>query len=197
MARTKKSNSVKIYQLKVTLSESDPAIWRCIQVPGNTKLPDLHLMLQAAMGWVNGHLHLFTIHHVNYIIPDPDFGMGEEDEDEASVRLDKVIPRANTHFRYLYDFGDGWEHDIIVEEILPPEPDTQYPLCLAGARACPPEDCGGVWGYSDFLEAINDPAHEEHESVLEWIGGSFDPEEFDLEGVNECIKEYKLLDFGY
>lgn len=188
MARSKPATKSPIYQLKITLANTRPPIWRRIQVPGNTVLPHLHLMFQAAMGWCNGHLHQFTIDGVEYGMPDPDFGV--EMENEARVRLDKVIPAAGMRFSYMYDFGDGWNHKILVEKIVPPDPGVQYPVCLAGARACPPEDCGGPWGYGDLLEAIADPKHERHGERLEWIGGKFDPEAFDLVHVNRAFKNY-------
>lgn len=192
MVRPKRPTKSSIYQLKITLADIRPPIWRRIQVPGDTPLPRLHLMLQAAMGWHNCHLHQYTIDGVEYGIPDPDFGV--EMENEARVRLDRVIPAAGVRFTYMYDFGDGWNHKILVEKIVPPDPDVGYPVCLAGARACPPEDCGGAWGYGGFLEAIGDPSHEEHEQLLEWVGGSFDPEAFDLGGVDGRLKNYKLID---
>jgi hypothetical protein len=192
VARSKPSTKSPIYQLKVTLADIRPPIWRRIQVPGNTPLPLLHLMLQAAMGWCNCHLHAFTINEVDYGAADPEFDSGMENE--TRIRLDKVIPAAKMRFSYTYDFGDGWNHKILVEKILPPNPGVQYPVCLAGARACPPEDCGGPWGYGDFLRAINDPNHEEHKQLLEWVGGSFDPEAFDLDGVDGRLKNFKLID---
>lgn len=146
------------------------------------------------MGWSNCHLHQFTIAGIEYTQPDLDFDEGDI-EDETDVRLDKVVRRAKAHFKYVYDFGDCWEHDIVVEGIMPPAPGSQYPACIAGARACPPEDCGGMWGYGEFLEAITDPDHEEHEQMLEWIDGSFDPEAFDLDSVNGDLKNFKLLNF--
>lgn len=182
-----------VYQLKIMLAESNPPIWRRIQVPGNTLLPQLHLMLQAAMGWYNCHLHGYTIDSVNYGERDPDF---EEPflEEETRVRLDRVVSRAGISFSYVYDFGDNWEHDILVEEVAPANPGTRYPICLDGQRACPPEDCGGIWGYQEeFLAAIHDPDHEEHERMLEWVGGSFDPEAFDLGRTNDALKQYRLL----
>ena len=193
MGKVRRANSRSVYQLKVTLREINPPVWRRILVPGNTKLPDLHLMLQAAMGWANGHLHKFTVDDIDYSVPDPDF---EDDmEDEKRVRLDEVCPRPNTRFSYAYDFGDYWDHEIVVEEISPPERGRKYPACTAGARACPPEDCGGAWGYEEFLAAIRDPNHEEHAEMLEWVGGSFDPEAFDLDQLNQDLADYRLLDW--
>lgn len=193
MAKRKTRTGPSIYQLKITLAEIRPPVWRRIQVPGNTKLPDLHLMIQAAMGWYNCHLHKFTIGGVEYSDPDPDWD-DLDYEDETRARLDQAVSRAGISFSYLYDFGDGWEHDILVEEILEPSKGVEYPICLAGERACPPEDVGGVWGYHDFLEAIADPKHEEHESYLEWGGGEFDLAAFDVEETNAVLEDYKQFD---
>ncbi len=192
MAKAKRKTTPSVYQLKVTLLDIEPPIWRRILVPGNTTLPDLHLMLQAAMGWTNSHLHKFTMDGIEYSMPDPDF---EDDmKDEKRVRLDKVLPRPNTHFVYTYDFGDDWEHDIAVEDIMPPEAGRRYPICIDGQRACPPEDCGSTPGYEKFLAAIHDPKHEEHAEMLEWVGGSFDPEAFDSDQINQDLQNYKLFD---
>lgn len=108
--------------------------------------------------------------------------------DSRRTKLSKVVTREKSGFAYEYDFGDSWEHQILVEKILPPEPGGQYPVCLAGKRACPPEDCGGIWGYDELLETIRDPLHEEYESMMEWLGGSFDPEEFDDDLVNRLLR---------
>ena len=195
MARSKRTVTSTIYQLKVTLRGSKPPIWRRLQVPGQTTLAELHLMIQAAMGWYNCHLHSFTIDDINYTMPDPDWE-DLESEDETRVRLDRVVRRAGARFSYLYDFGDGWEHQVVVEEIQPPEPGATYPVCLAGKRRCPPEDVGGMGGYASYLKAIHNPKHKEHAEYLEWIGGQFDPEEFDLETINGALSDYKSLDMG-
>lgn len=112
--------------------------------------------------------------------------------DEKTVTLDKIVRREKFKFIYEYDFGDGWEHELLIEKILPVEDGKTYPVCLTGKRACPPEDCGGIWGYSDFLEAVQDPDHPEHEEMLDWAGGEFDPAVFDLQEVNAELKELKL-----
>jgi hypothetical protein len=195
MARNKQKGLSEVYQLKITLRGSKPPIWRRILVPGRSTLPELNLMIQAAMGWCNCHLHSFTIDAIDYAMSDPNWGDMDCD-DEAGVRLDRVARRAGGRFIYLYDFGDGWEHQIVVEKILPPESGVKYPVCIAGKRRCPPEDVGGVWGYQNFLEAIRDPKHSEHAEYLEWVGGEFDPEEFDLDAVNGVLGDYKLLDMG-
>jgi hypothetical protein len=192
MTKRTSSRVKTVYQIKITLAEISPPIWRRVQVPSDTMLFELHLMLQAAMGWQNCHLHSFTIDGVDYSYGDPDLEL--DMEDESQVRLDDVAPGPNNRFSYMYDFGDGWEHDVVIEEVANAEPKQHYPVCIAGARACPPEDCGGIWGYRDFLEIIGDSAHEEHDAMLEWIGGAFDPEAFDLAEVNSNLKNYKLYD---
>ena len=185
---TKKTVSrAPIYQIKVTLDESKPPIWRRILVPGDVTLEKLHYIIQVAMGWTNSHLHQFIVGQTYYGEPHPDYGF--EMQDEGRVKLNQVAPREGFKFRYEYDFGDGWLHNLLVEKALEPEPGQQYPVCIKGKRACPPEDVGGVWGYEGFLEAIRDPDHSEHEMYLEWIGGEFDPEAFDLEETNELLRE--------
>lgn len=179
---TKKPN--QIYQIKVTLDDTHPPIWRRILVPGNSSLLQLHDILQIVMGWEDYHLHMYTIEGLIYGDPaDDEYGdLGTINE--ADYKLSQVIYREGQRFKYEYDFGDSWDHTLLVEKILPPVEGTRYPLCLKGKRACPPEDVGGVWGYENFLEAIRDPAHDEHEEYLAWVGGEFDPEDFDLEEIN-------------
>lgn len=174
--------SARIYQIKVILKWSKPPIWRRLQVRGDTKLGKLHQILQIAMGWWDEHLHAFEAGGVAYGEPDPDFP--SDLRQERNVRLDKIAQEGET-FRYEYDFGDSWVHEIKVEQVLDPEPGVRYPRCLAGKRACPPEDCGGVPGYERMLEIVGNPKDEEHEEMVEWLGEEFDPEVFDLEAVNE------------
>jgi hypothetical protein len=176
-----------VYQLKINLNEIQPSIWRRIQVPAEISLFKLHFILQLAMGWTNSHLHEYQIEGRVYGDPDND-EFGEFDiQDERDYQLQQVLPDAGVEFSYLYDFGDSWQHELLVEKIVPPG-EAKYPVCLAGERACPPEDVGGVWGYEGFLQAIRDPDHPEHEDYLEWIGGEFDPEAFDLEAVNAALR---------
>jgi len=193
MTPAKPSTTKRIYQLKVTLLDMAPPVWRRIQTPGSTYLDDLHLIIQAAMGWQNSHLHRFVINDQEYGEPDPDFD-DPPIKNEVQYTLRQLMRRAGRRFRYTYDFGDGWEHDVLIEKTLSPAEDVEYPICIDGARACPPEDCGGVWGYQEFLEAIADPKHEEHESYLEWVGGEFDPEAFDLDEANGMLADYKQMD---
>ena len=190
-SRIERSKSSSIYQLKITLRESKPPIWRRIQVKSNTTLTKLHDLFQIVMGWTDSHLHQFIIHGTEYGVPHPDYEGAMEDE--KRVKLGELIFAEKERFVCQYDFGDSWEHEILVEEILPVEKDGHYPICLKGKRACPPEDCGGIWGYSDFLKAIEDINHPEHDDMLEWIGSKFDPEEFDIESVNRKLKYHCCL----
>ena len=176
-----------IYQLKVTLKHTQPAIWRRLQVPSDIKLGKLHLVLQDALGWTNSHLHQFLVGERRIGIQDMDDAFGDELEDENRVKLSQIAIE-KTRLRYEYDFGDSWEHEILVEKVLPAVDGIRYPFCTAGKRACPPEDCGGVSGYERLLEIIVDPDHEEHAEMLEWLGGPFDPEAFDLERTNVLMR---------
>jgi hypothetical protein len=148
----------------------------------------LHDILQIVMGWDDYHLHISTIEGSIYGDPaDDEYGdLGTIDE--ARFRLNQVIYREGQRLSYVYDFGDGWDHTLLVEKILPPQESVRYPICLKGKRACPPEDVGGVPGHENFLEAIRNPDHDEHEEYLTWIGGEFDPEAFILEEVNNQLR---------
>jgi hypothetical protein len=190
MTAPRKSPAAPIYQLKVTLKDTRPPIWRRVLVTGDTKLGKLHRMLQVVMGWEDSHLHQFKVGGTNYGVPDrefPELAIRRE----SSVKLSQIAPGEKARFSYEYDFGDSWEHEIAVERILPPVPDVLLPACIAGSRACPPEDCGGVWGYDSFVEAIQDPDHLEHEEMLQWAGGEFDPEAFDLDEINRRLKSMR------
>ena len=187
MPRAQPSSDLSVYQLKVTLRDSKPPIWRRIQVTSDTRLSILHRVLQVVMGWEGAHLHQFMAHGMYYGTPHPDFGF--EVKNEQQVPLQQVVSRPKDKLMYEYDFGDSWEHELLVEKILPLEAGKRYPLCLTGKRACPPEDCGGVWGYASLLEAIRDPAHPEHEEMVDWVGGEFDPEAFDLDEVNSELQD--------
>jgi hypothetical protein len=181
-------NRLQTYQLKVTLEEIRPPIWRRILVPGNTTLLKLHDILQIVMGWRDYHLHLFMIAGEEYGDPGLDEFGDWPLKNEARYKLSQLIPGEGFRFHYEYDFGDSWRHLLLVEKILPAGPDARQPLCLKGKRACPPEDVGGAWGYEGFLEALRDPGHSEHEAFLEWLGVEFDPEAFDLDKVNDVLR---------
>jgi hypothetical protein len=180
-----------IYQLRIELQGLRPAIWRSVLVPGSIKLSVLHVVLLRTMGWMGGHLHEFIIGHEHYGEPDTDFPQSPPVQPEHRHTLAKSLGSLKT-FVYLYDFGDGWEHKVRVEKLLPPQPALKLPLCLAGANACPPEDVGGPPGYVDFLEAISDPRHEEHQAMLEWCGGAFDPKAFDPDALNAELTQIRV-----
>jgi hypothetical protein len=186
MADTNKRLVVPIYQLKVTLRGSKPPIWRRIQVAGDVSLGQLHHVLQSGMGWYDCHLHQFEVAGISYSDPDQDYGLRMRNE--RIVRLTQVAPRVKDWFLYEYDFGDSWMHRITVEAIMPPEPGARYPRCLAGRRARPPENCGGMWRYSRILEALKQPDHPDRDALHEWLVYPLDPEAFDLEAINERLK---------
>ena len=177
-----------VYQLKITLLDTHPPIWRRVLVAGDISLAELHQLVQTVMGWTNSHLHQFMIGAERYSAVSQFDGYEPEDErDEAQYALQVVAPRPRMLIRYDYDFGDNWEHLIQVEKILKPVADRELPQVLAGKRAGPPEDCGGVWGYAALLEALADPEHEDHAELLEWVGDDFDPEYFSLLEVNAAL----------
>ena len=144
------------------------------------------IFFQRVMGWENYHLYSFSTGGREYGEPDPELDL----RSARSTRLNAVAG-VQSRLRYTYDFGDDWEHDVLVEKAVPPEAGAKYPICLAGKRACPPDDCGGVWGYEGLLEILRDPQHAEYEERLEWVGGSFDPEAFDLEMVNTARRRLR------
>jgi hypothetical protein len=178
------------FEIKVTLQGVKPSVWRRLRVPANIKLLQLHEVIQEAMGWLDGHLHQFRLGHANYAIPsEEDFR--PPDGDERKYRLDQLISVPKDRLHYDYDFGDGWEHTIVLEKIVP-LPASGKVSCTGGKNACPPEDVGGPPGYERMLAALADPADEEHESYLTWIGRSFDPRHFDLAAVNHILASIKL-----
>ncbi|VGO20035.1 plasmid pRiA4b ORF-3 family protein [Pontiella sulfatireligans] len=181
-----------IYQLKVSLKGAKPPIWRRILVPSATELNDLHYIIQATMGWKNCHLYQFKQGGTFYL-PDPEddfmgFG-GFDTEDSAGVRIGVLLRKEKQKIVYEYDFGDSWVHEILLEKITEPEDGLAYPICIKGMRACPPEDCGGLWGYYNLLEILDHPKCEEYEQMLEWVGGKIDPEAFDLAAANARMRQ--------
>jgi hypothetical protein len=163
-----------IARLKITLNDVEPAVLRRIEVPFDIRLDRLHLVIQAAMGWTNTHLYEIRARDVGWGIPDRDWGDGPLDARKA--RLGDVLEDVGAKtLRYLYDFGDGWEHTIKVERVVDPEPGILYPRLIEANGRCPPEDIGGPWGYAEFLEAIGDPKHERHAEFKEWLSDDFDP----------------------
>jgi hypothetical protein len=179
-----------VFQIKITLRGIDPPIWRRIQTMDCT-LGELHEIIQVTMGWEFEHLYRFNIGGVEYA--DLEMASFDDVADALDTRLGEVLPAGNRRprFRYEYDFGDQWIHQLIVEERLPPEAGVKYPVCLGGQRACPPEECGGPWGYPEFVETICNPTHRRHEEMLEWVGGEFDPERFDRGAVNRELRRMR------
>lgn len=178
-------------QLRIELAWLKPAVWRRVVVPDTITLAKLHRVIQAAMGWSNSHLHDFTIGEQRYGEPDPDWGWGNDILPEKRATLAASLRGAKS-LRYTYDFGDNWEHLVKIEKSLPPDPTLKTPVCLAGANACPPEDVGGPPGYVDFLDALSDPAHPEHDNMIEWCSGPFDPTAFDINLANKRLQRIKL-----
>lgn len=180
--------NIKIYQLKITLKGSKPLIWRTFQVRSDIKLNTLHDTIQIVMGWDDYHLHQFIINEKNYGIQDPDFG--DDIIDENQIKLDSIINEEKQTLNYQYDFGDSWDHIITVQKIMNPEKGVSYPMCIDGKLACPPEDCGGIWGYHDLLEILNNPNDPEHKDMVVWTGGDFDPIFFDADEINEDFEDF-------
>jgi hypothetical protein len=174
----------RAYQITITLRGIRPPIWRRVQVPGPIRLAALHEVIQTVFGWTDSHLHQFVVAGRTYGQPD-DFD--EAVEDESGVSLAEALGTRHKRFLYVYDFGDNWEHDVVVENIVVGNSGSERPLCLGGKRHRPPEDCGGPPGYENFLAAVRDPGHEEHDAMLELVGGSFDAEAFDLAAVNRTL----------
>jgi len=176
-----------IYQLKVSLQEIEPPIWRRIQVPGTILLCCLHDALQAVMGWTDSHLHQFEKEGKNWGIVQLHEDEKDDVVDDSRVTVGDVLKSEGDSMIYLYDFGDCWRHEILVEKIIPVEVPLKPPCCIGGARRCPPEDVGGVPGYQQFLDVIFDPSHEDFKHLVGWAGGPFQAEEFDLKKVNETL----------
>ena len=194
----------RVYQFNVALLEITPPIWRTIQVPETYTFWDLHVAIQDAMGWLDYHLHLFHVNQpdtgevVKIGIPDDDAFEGDEPHLPGwEIPVATYFHRPGIVVRYEYDFGDGWEHEVTLEAIVPRENGQTYPRCLGGARRCPPEDCGGVGGYEELLVVMGDPTHEEYEERLQWLGGRYEPEKFDPKKVtfDDPAKRWRLA-FG-
>jgi len=189
MPTKKVENPQEIYQIKVTLLGTSPSIWRRLLVPANLTLGQLHDVLQLAMAWEDCHMHDFRIGQKRFGKPDPDdrlMGLTAVGN-ERTVRLFSALGKVGAKAVYTYDFGDGWEHGIAVEKVLPPEAGHAYPVCVDGKRHAPPEDCGGVPGFYNLLEAIGDPKHDQHEEMRDWLGDDFDPEAFSVDDVNRRL----------
>jgi hypothetical protein len=179
-----------LYQFKVSLKDIEPTIWRRIVVPASYNFWDLHVAIQDSMGWLDYHLHLFRIEdpettEIDRIgIPDDEpIDDGMECLPGWELPIAAYFVELGDMAEYEYDFGDGWEHEIVLEGVLLKEPKTKYPKCIDGARACPPEDCGGAHGYNEMLKIVHDKHHGEYKSMMEWLGGKYDPKGFDPKSV--------------
>jgi len=175
----------KIYQIKITLNGTRPLIWRRILTNAHILLVDFHRILQTTMGWTNSHLHAFIDGSMEY-------APVEFEVDGAlysrTVHLDEIMDEDNPEIVYEYDFGDGWEHTLLLEKVLPADNQQQIPVCIGGKRNCPPEDVGGIWGYGDMLKILKKPGHKEYQSYIEWLGYEFDPGYFNMDEINEQLK---------
>ena len=174
-----------VHTLRMTLRGIRPAVWRRIVVRSETPLPKFARMLEAAMGWEGYHLHMFDVGGVMFGPPDEDF---DYMIDERSATVKHLLPRVKSKLRWDYDFGDGWEHDVVVESIESPEDGNRYPVCLAGKRACPPENIGGVPGYQKLLRVLADPNDPEHDHIASWSPEGFDPASFDPKAANRKLR---------
>ncbi len=188
-----------VYQCKVTLKDITPPIWRRFLVEPKVTLEELHQILLEVMGWTGYHLHEFEIGDMSFTSPADDedaADLPDDAFDDRNYRLERVLTAQKVNrFVYTYDFGDGWEHDVVIEARVPKVQKTRYPICVAGERACPPEDCGGPYGYRELLEILRNPKHPRHEEKAEWVGPEFDPEKFDLRetnGVLQAIRRKKI-----
>lgn len=177
-----------VYQVKVTLVGAKPPIWRRLLVTDSTDLHRLHLVIQDAMGWQNSHLYQFEIDQTRYTESLDDGFVADDEMPASSVRLGDLSLEEGDSFLYNYDFGDDWYHECEIERVAPVERGATYPRCLAGRRAGPPEDCGGIYGYDSMLSALRSRSHPDRTHWLEWIGPNWDAEAFDLDATDEFIR---------
>ena len=213
----------KVYQIRISLNDIEPPIWRQVLVQSDITLGRMHDLIQIVMGWTDDHLHQFMLRIKKYkpmpgemarqlepggfddtlfyrmggrriFVPkttpwgDP---TGMEGEDESAVTLAEACPKVKSKLTYEYDFGDGWKHTIEVRKIVDPDPAAKYPTCQAGEQACPPEDCGGPWGYGNLLAMLDGPDDKRDEELMDWLGDEFDPDAFDLEKVNAVLTKWR------
>jgi hypothetical protein len=182
---TLKADPGSVYQIEVQLNDVEPEIWRRILVPAGETLDRIHQIIQAAMGWQDSHLHQFTSGEDTYTEVDPD--TDENSQPEAAVAIGALLHAPGESLLYEYDFGDGWEHTVTLEQVLSGVGDRVLPICIDGQRACPPEDVGGPHGYQEFLRAYLDLQHPNHREMVDWAGEEFDPERFEIESVNSTL----------
>jgi Plasmid pRiA4b ORF-3-like protein len=177
-----------VFQLRVTLDGVDPPVWRRLLVPAAVRVAKLHIIFQLAMGWTDSHLHSFTIGGERYGMHFDDYPEDEINENEVTV-LRAIAD--HQRFTYEYDFGDSWDHVVVVEDFVRTPRGLKHAVCLDGQNACPPEDCGGVYGYADLREVLADPGHERHDELVGWVGGTFDASEFNLADVNVVLQSIR------
>ncbi len=185
--------STTVHRLKVSLATVKPPVWRRIEVASDVTLAELSNLLEAAMGWLGGHLHSFDVDGVNYERPDPDEGLYPGARNEADHQLGDALTEIGAKMRWDYDFGDGWRHTIGLEAIEAVDPAINYPRCFAGRRACPPDDCGGPSGFSDLIDAIADPTHPRHNELTEWLPPGYDPAHFDPDEATDDMQAPRPL----
>lgn len=192
----------KTYQVKITLQDSKPSIWRRVLIPSDLSLPDFHKVIQTTMGWTNSHLHHFAKNRTYYSPDMEDESLWDEEDDDdldySKFKISDLLKKTKDKMKYEYDFGDGWEHVVVLEKIEDERMDIKDVTCLAGENNCPPEDCGGIWGYYNLLEILKDPEHEEYEEYSDWLGDEFDPTYFDIEEVNDMLRseDFGTIDFS-
>jgi hypothetical protein len=181
---------MKIYQIQISLNGFKPKIWRRLFIPSDLLLSDFHMIIQISMGWENDHLYQF--------IKGRTFYSPEDTSDEVNnveyekIKISDLLKKEKDKILYEYDFGDSWTHDVILEKILPTDDKLKNPVCIDGKMACPPEDCGGIWGYANILKILKQPSHEDYEDSLSWVGSDFKPDHFDKEAVNKVLKRFKF-----
>ena len=182
----------RTYQIQIALKGSKPKIWRRILISSDTLLPDFHYVIQAVMGWTNSHLHQFIKNRTFYTqrLEDDDYWEEMNNVDYSEMKISDLLKKEKDKIIYEYDFGDGWLHDIILEKIDTTGENKILPVCLIGKNNCPPEDCGGIWGYANMLEILKHPDHEEYEEYIEWLGGEFDPKYFNKDEINDVLREF-------
>lgn len=178
--------ATSVHQLKVTVRDVDPPVWRRIALRSDVSLGEMAAVLEGAMGWAGYHLHQLQVGDVRYGMRDPDSEAHELDENQFQIA--SVLSEIGMEMAWIYDFGDGWEHDVVVEAIGPPEPGVEYPVCLDGQRACPAEDCGGPGGYAYLLEVVENPQHPEYAELSDWLSPDFDPEHFDADAATDAMR---------
>jgi hypothetical protein len=187
-ARKHKAAQKRVVTVKVTLRGSKPPIWRRLVMPASSSLADLNVAIQSSMGWGNCHLHAFQVDGRAY----GDRSTMDDVADESRLTLNGLMTAGTHRFSYTYDFGDNWKHIITIEKVTYTETPPPCPICIAGKRACPPEDSGGIWGYYRFLEVLADPSHPEHADMKDWIEDDFDPEAFEPDDANVMLRAQVL-----